>query len=358
MILAKKALVAMSGGVDSSVTALRMLEQGYDCLGMTMSLFDKAELGLPVEPGCCTSEDILDAQAVCNRLGMKHQVVDFATRFRGAVINPFLEAYAHGRTPNPCICCNRYLKFEALFQRAQELGYSYVATGHYARVRFDESSGRYLLLKGVDRQKDQSYVLYSLTQEQLAHTCFPLGELSKEEVRALAVEHGFINAHKHDSQDICFIPDGKYAEFIEAQLGKFPPGNFVDTHGKVLGRHKGIIHYTIGQRKGLGLALPQPMYVQALDVPGNRVILATNEELFSRHVLAKDINLISCPQLTGPTRLKARIRYHHVEQWATVTQPEEDLLEVEFDEPQRAITPGQALVLYDGDLVVGGGTIV
>ena len=359
MKLNKKALIAMSGGVDSSVSALRMLEQGYECTGVTMRLFCNEDIGVPIESSCCSLDDIQDAKKVCASLGMEHYTINFAERFRHDVIDRFIDAYAHGRTPNPCIDCNRYLKFEELFTKAQEIGCDYVVTGHYARIRYDEASGRYLLLKGLDPKKDQSYVLYSLTQNQLAHAQFPLGELEKTKVRELAEAHGFVNAHKHDSQDICFVQDGKYAEFIEQQTGKkFPAGNFVDTQGRVLGRHKGIIHYTVGQRKGLGLALPQPMYVKEIDVERNQVVLSTNEELFSSHVVAKNINLIDCEKITEPRRLKARIRYHHVEQWATVTQPEADTLLVDFDEPQRAITKGQSLVLYDGEVVVGGGTIV
>lgn len=355
----KKALLAMSGGVDSSVAALRMLEQGYACTGVTMRLFSNEDVGLPVEASCCSLQDIEDAKKVCARLGIEHTTINFATRFRQEVIERFITAYAQGITPNPCIDCNRYLKFGELFAKAQELGCDYVVTGHYARTSYDEHTGRYLLLKGVDPKKDQSYVLYSLNQEQLAHVQFPLGELCKTEVREIAVQHDFVNAHKHDSQDICFVQDGKYAEFIEQQLGKkFPAGNFVDVQGHVLGRHKGIIHYTVGQRKGLGLALPQPMYVKEIDVVRNQVILSTNAELFSSHVEAKHINLIDCERITEPRRLKARIRYHHVEQWATVTQPDDDTLVVDFDEPQRAITKGQSLVLYEGDVVVGGGTII
>lgn len=349
--LNKKALIAMSGGVDSSVSALLMQQQGYECLGATMSLFKKST--------CGGEDDVRDAAKVCADLGMEHHVINFADSFQDKVIKRFIEAYTHGRTPNPCVDCNRYLKFGRLFAKAQKLGCQYVVTGHYVRVRYDEAKGRYLLLKGADPKKDQSYVLYSLTQEQLAHAQFPLGEYCKTEIRDIAEEHGFANARKHDSQDICFVENGKYAEFIEKKTGrKFKSGDFVDVDGNVLGRHKGIIYYTVGQRKGLGLALPQPMYVKEIDVVNNKVILATNDQLFSSHVVAKDINLIDCDRIAEPRRLKARIRYHHVEEWATVTQPDEDTLVVDFDEPQRAITKGQSLVLYEDDVVVGGGTIV
>lgn len=347
----KKALIAMSGGVDSSVSALLMQQQGYECIGATMSLFQKST--------CGGEEDVRDAAKVCENLGMEHHVINFADKFREHVINRFIDAYEHGRTPNPCVDCNRHLKFGKLYAKAKELGCECVVTGHYAQVRYDEAKERYVLVKGADPKKDQSYVLYSLTQEQLAHVQFPLGAYCKPKIRDIAEQHGFSNAHKHDSQDICFVENGKYAEFIEKQTGKkFKAGDFVDVDGRVLGRHKGIIYYTVGQRKGLGLALPQPMYVKEIDVAHNKVILATNDQLFSSHVEAKEINLIDCERIAEPRRLKARIRYHHVEQWATVTQPDEDTLIVDFDEPQRAVTKGQSLVLYDGDVVVGGGTII
>lgn len=355
----KKAIIAMSGGVDSSVAALLMLEQGYDCTGVTMKLFSNDDVGVPKLHSCCSLDDVADARSVAANLGMPYYVFNFADRFEHDVIDRFVDAYVHGQTPNPCIDCNRYLKFDQLFVRAQELGCDYVVTGHYAQIGYDDTKGRYLLRKAVDPLKDQSYVLYSLTQKQLAHVQFPLGGLHKTEVRALAEKHGFVNAHKHDSQDICFIKEGTYADFIEARLGrKFPAGNFVDESGSVLGRHKGIIHYTVGQRKGLGLALPQPMYVKEIDTQNNAVILATNDGLFTKNVTAKNINLIDCDTITGQRRIKARIRYHHAEQWATVTQPDADTLSIIFDEPQRAITKGQSVVMYDGDIVVGGGTIV
>lgn len=355
----KKAIIAMSGGVDSSVAALLMLEQGYECTGVTMKLFSNDDVGVPKLHSCCSLDDVADARSVAANLGMPYYVFNFADRFEHDVIDRFVDAYVHGQTPNPCIDCNRYLKFDQLFVRAQELGCDYVVTGHYAQISYDDTKGRYLLRKAVDPLKDQSYVLYSLTQKQLAHVQFPLGGLHKTEVRALAEKHGFVNAHKHDSQDICFIKEGTYADFIEARQGrKFPAGNFVDESGRVLGRHKGIIHYTVGQRKGLGLALPQPMYVKEIDTQNNAVILATNDGLFTKNVTAKNINLIDCDTITGQRRVKARIRYHHAEQWATVTQPDADTLSIIFDEPQRAITKGQSVVMYDGDIVVGGGTIV
>ncbi len=355
--MSQKALIAMSGGVDSSVAAWLIREKGYDCAGATMRLFQKEEM--TAEPGCCTSQDMEDARAVADMLGMPYYVYDFADRFREAVIDRFVEAYENGRTPNPCIDCNRYLKFEELFLRGRQLGCDFVVTGHYARTGYDEKSGRYLLKKAADTSKDQSYVLYSLTQDQLSHVQFPLGELTKQEVRQIAREHGFLTADKAESQDICFVQDGKYYEFICDYTGRdYPAGDFIDTRGKVLGRHQGIIRYTVGQRKGLGIAFGEPVYVMKVDPEANTVMLGTNEELFTDTVTAKKINLISTDRIREPLRVKAKVRYRHKEQWATATQPDEDTLQVVFDEPQRAVTAGQALVLYDGDVVVGGGTIV
>ncbi len=355
----KKALIAMSGGVDSSVAAWLMKEKGYDCIGATMKLFQNEDTGVSDEHSCCSLEDVEDARSVARVLGMPYYVFNFADRFREAVIDRFIEAYENGRTPNPCIDCNRYLKFEKLFQRAGELGCDYVVTGHYARIAYDKSRGRYLLKKAADESKDQSYVLYSLSQEQLAHAQFPLGGMTKNETREMAERHGFINAKKADSQDICFVQNGKYHEFITEYTGKeFPEGDFIDARGNVLGRHKGIIRYTVGQRKGLGIAFGEPVYVLKVDPSANTVTLGTNEELFTDTVTAKKINLISVDRIREPMRVKAKVRYRHKEQWGTVTQPDEDTLRMVFDEPQRAITAGQALVIYDGDTVVGGGTII
>lgn len=354
----KKALIAMSGGVDSSVAAYLTKEAGYECMGVTMKLFQTEEVQVNDEHTCCSLEDVEDARSVAFSLGMPYHVFNFSDRFREDVIERFVRAYEQGATPNPCIDCNRFLKFDQLFLRAQTLGCDYVVTGHYAQIAYSEASGRFLLKKAADPAKDQSYVLYSMTQAQLAHTLFPLGGMTKAQTRAIANEHGFINAGKHDSQDICFVQNGSYADFIEQYLGKtFPPGDFVDTTGRVLGRHKGIIRYTIGQRRGLGLALPASMYVTGLDLENNRVILGFSEDLMSDTLTATDINLISVPHIEGAMRLKAKVRYRQPEQWATVTQPAPDKLHVVFDEPQRAITKGQALVLYEGDVVVGGGTI-
>lgn len=363
----KRAMIAMSGGVDSSVAAFLMKQQGYDCMGVMMKLYTNETIDvsctdpvtMPRANSCCTLDDAEDARSVAFALGMPFQVFNFSDRFAKCVIDRFVDAYKHGATPNPCIDCNRFLKFDKLFLRAKELGYSYVVTGHYARTDYDEKCCRFLLKRALDPAKDQSYVLYSLTQEQLAHVQFPLGGMEKCETRRIAEENGFINAHKHDSQDICFVQNGSYADFIEQYTGqKFPSGDFVDLEGHVLGQHKGVIRYTIGQRKGLGLALPAPLYVTALDLENNRVILGPHEALFSNTLDAKDINLISVPHIDGELRVQAKVRYRQPAQWATATQPDVDTLHVVFDEPQRAITKGQAVVLYDGDIVVGGGTIL
>lgn len=349
----KKAIIAMSGGVDSAVSAYLIKKQGYECIGATMKLFEKEE---ETENSCCSLRDVEDAKQVATRLGMEHYVFNFKGEFDEKVIKKFIHAYETGATPNPCIDCNRYLKFEKLFVRMKELGYDYIVTGHYARIEYDGK--RYLLKKAVDETKDQSYVLYSLTQEQLAHTLFPLGEYEKTEVRKIAEENGFVNAKKHDSQDICFVPDGDYAAFIEEYSGKkYKPGKFVDKTGKILGEHKGIIRYTIGQRKGLGLALPAPMYVCDKDTLKNEVVLCSNEELFSKSLDAEGINWIAFENPPETFTVKARIRYNQKEETATVTITGEDTAHVEFENPQRAIAKGQAVVFYDGDTVLGGGTI-
>lgn len=349
----------MSGGVDSSIAAYLCKEQGFDCTGITLKLFDNDDIAEPKEKSCCSLDDIEDARQVCRNIGIPYYVYNFKDSFKENVITRFIDAYEQGRTPNPCIDCNRYIKFEKLMRRAEELDFDKVVTGHYASVEYNEASGRYLLKKAADLTKDQSYVLYSLTQAQLKKTYFPLGGMTKDEVRALAEKLGLINAAKHDSQDICFVPDGDYAAFIEHYTGKtYPNGDFVDENGKVLGEHKGIIRYTVGQRKGLGLALPFPMYVKEKNLAENKVVLCKNEALFTRELIAKDINLITVSEIREPMRVKARVRYNQSEQPATVTQLDENTIHVLFDEPQRAISKGQAVVFYSGDYVVGGGTIV
>ena len=355
----KRALIAMSGGVDSSVAAyLTQLEQ-FDCIGATMRLYDNAPDEDCDANSCCSLEDVEDARAVARRLGMPFYAFNFKADFKKNVIDHFICSYECGLTPNPCIECNRHLKFDRLLQRARELGCEYVVSGHYARIRQDETSGRYLLHKAADLSKDQSYVLYCLTQEQLAHIRFPLGELSKQQVRAIAQEQGFVNARKGDSQDICFVPDGDYAAFMERCTGKtYAPGSFLDLQGNVVGEHQGAVRYTLGQRKGLGLAMGAPVYVCAKDMANNTVTVGPNESLYATALLADRWNWFPFPALTQPLRVSARARYNQQPQPATVYPEENGAARVVFDTPQRALTPGQAVVLYDGDLVIGGGTIV
>lgn len=353
-----RAMIAMSGGVDSSVAAYLMQQTGYDCMGVTMKLYENEDAGVPRGHTCCALDDVEDARRVAYALGMPYYVFNYKDAFREQVMARFAAAYQRGATPNPCLDCNRYLKFGLLETRARALGCEVLATGHYARIE-QLPDGRYTLRKAVDASKDQSYVLAWLTQEQLAHTRFPLGGLHKTEAREIAEAHGFCNAHKHDSQDICFVPDGDYAGFIARYTGRdCPAGDFVDESGRVLGRHKGIVHYTVGQRKGLGIAADAPLYVKRIDAAENRVVLSGNDALFSRELTANDFNWIAYDVPPRELRATARVRYHQREQAATVTVLEDGYVHLLFDEPQRAITPGQAVVLYDGDTVLGGGTIL
>lgn len=354
----KKAMIAMSGGVDSSVAALLTKETGDECIGITLKLFHNEDVGIERQKSCCSLDDVEDARAVSYRLGMRFYVFNFTEQFKETVIRRFVDFYKNGCTPNPCIDCNRYLKFGKLFQRMKELQMDYIVTGHYARVEYDEAKGRYLLKKAVDDTKDQSYVLYMMTQEQLAHIRFPLGKYKKTEVRKIAEEHDFVNASKRDSQDICFVPDGHYEKVIEKYAGeKAQKGDFTDLQGNILGSHEGITNYTIGQRRGLKLAAAQRLYVVDIQPKDNRVVLGTDADLYSSELVAEDVNLISCDSLKVPMRVSAKIRYRHKEQPALAWQDENGLLHVRFDEPQRAITKGQSVVLYDGDIVVGGGII-
>ena len=355
--MAEKVLVAMSGGVDSSVAAYLLQQQGYACIGVTMRLYENETAGIPRGHTCCSLDDVEDARAVAYDLGMPYYVLNFTEEFDEKVIRKFVQVYQNGGTPNPCIDCNKYMKFDHLLRWAESHGMEYVVTGHYARVEQDEATGRFLLKKGLDEGKDQSYVLYNLTQEQLAHIRLPLGGLHKTEVREIAEQHKFVNARKHDSQDICFVPDGDYARFMEDFTGKhYPAGDFLDENGRVVGTHNGAVRYTIGQRKGLGLAMGAPVYVCGKDMQANTVTVGPEEMLFDRIVYADEVNWIAIPELTGPLRVTARTRYHQVEQAATV-YPAECGFRLEFDQPQRAPTPGQAVVLYQGDTVLGGGTI-
>lgn len=354
----KKAMIAMSGGVDSSVAAYLMVQNGYDCAGATLKLYDNPQCSFPGHRACCTPSDTEDARSVAARLGMLYYVFPMHDEFRHSVIDKFADTYLHGGTPNPCIDCNRFLKFSALLDKARELGCEYIASGHYARREQDPETGRFILKKGLDPTKDQSYVLYAMTQDQLAHTLFPLGGYTKKEIRHIAQEQGFINADKPDSQDICFVPDGDYASFIRSFTGRdYPRGEFVDKSGNVLGEHRGLIGYTVGQRKGLGIALGEPRYVTALLPDENRVVLGSNEDLMSRELDAKNFNFIAFDTPPAEFRASARVRYRQAEQPATVCVTGENTVHITFDEPQRAITKGQAVVVYDGDVVIGGGEI-
>lgn len=342
-----KVLIAMSGGVDSSVAAFLLKNNGYECHGATMSLLSD------------NSGDIDDAKKIADALGFSFSVFDFQKEFKNFVVEKFVKAYTLGKTPNPCIFCNKNLKFSEMLKKADELRCQYLATGHYARVELDENTGKYVLKKAKDTSKDQSYVLYMLTQDILSRLILPLGDFSKPEIRRIAEENGLVTAHKSDSQDICFVPNGDYAAFIENYLGKtFPQGNFVLRDGTVLGKNKGIIHYTLGQRKGLGVSYTKPLFVCEINTETNNVVLGDNEDLFTDTLKAENVNIISGADLKEPIRCKAKIRYKHTESDCTAFVDSDGILNVKFDEPQRAVTKGQAVVLYDGDTVLGGGEII
>lgn len=349
----KKAMIAMSGGVDSSVAAYLMQKAGYTCAGGTMLLCNAALLGRENIPSPAR-----DAALVAQKMGIPFYTFDECDTFCRKVVAPFIEAYEQGLTPNPCIFCNKHIKFRLLLDKALDLGYEYIVTGHYARIRKDENTGRYLLYKAPDEKKDQSYFLAGLTQDQLSHVLFPLGELTKEQVRQIATEQGFVTAAKKDSQDICFIPDGDYFAFMKRYTGKnYPQGQYLDLDGNVVGTHQNAVSYTLGQRKGLGVALGAPMYVCAKDMDRNTVTLGPEKELFATTLIAEDTNFLPFESLQEPITVTAKARYRHAPQPATVYPMEGGKMKVIFSAPQRALTPGQAVVLYDGDLVVGSGTI-
>ncbi len=341
-----KALIGMSGGVDSSVAAWLTLKNGENCIGATMHLY------------AGNTQDTADAEHVARRLGIDFHVLDLKEAFRCKVMEQFVSCYEKGLTPNPCIECNRHLKFGAFLDKALEMGCDCVVTGHYAQIDYNETTGRYQLRKALDEAKDQTYFLYALTQQQLSHTRFPLGEKTKAEVREIAQKQGFLNARKRDSQDICFVPDGDYAAFLRRFTGKtYPAGNYLDLKGNIVGRHQGAVCYTLGQRKGLNLAMGAPVYVCGKNMEENTVTVGPNEALMRSCLRASDCNWISIDKPTVPLRVKAKARSRMNEEPATLYPEENGTVRVEFDTPQRALTPGQAVVFYDGDLVVGGGTI-
>lgn len=355
-----RVVVAMSGGVDSSLTAALLVRQGYDVIGATMQLWDE-ELpeADPEHRGCCSLSAVEDARRVSEIIGIPYYVLNFRKMFEKTVIAPFIKEYSEGRTPNPCIVCNRYVKFQGFLQRALELGAQYMATGHYARIKQDSQTNRYLLCKGIDQSKDQSYALYHLNQQILSHFLMPLGDYTKMETRQMARELNLPVAEKPDSQEICFIPNDDYKSYLSEHAPEaLKPGNFVDTNGRIIGRHKGLPLYTVGQRKGLGLAAGKPLYVLELNTERNEIVLGVGQDVFADELIAGDLNFISLDKLLKPMAVKAKIRYGSKESAAEVTPLGDNRVHVKFEQPQRAITPGQSVVFYNGDVVVGGGIIL
>ena len=354
-----RVVVGMSGGVDSSLAAWLLKEQGYDVTGVTMQIWQEEPHGFQeAEGGCCGIDAAADARRVAEQIGIPHYVMNFRQEFKDSVTDYFIREYLEGRTPNPCIACNRYVKWEALLKRSLAIGADYIATGHYARVE-QLKNGRYAIRMAASDKKDQTYALYNLTQEQLERTRMPLGSFQKEEVRAMAEKMGLLVADKPDSQDICFVPDGDYASYIKRHApGQVRPGNFVLADGTVVGRHKGIIHYTVGQRKGLGIAMGYPVFVLEIRPETNEVVIGKEQEEKSHHVKARNLSFMSEPDLDGRKRVWAKIRYNHKGAWCVAEKTKEDELVCTFEEPVRGVTPGQAVVLYDDGYVLGGGVIV
>lgn len=354
-----RVVIGMSGGVDSSVAAYLLKEKGYDVTGVTMQIWQEEDAcSVEENGGCCGLSAAEDARRVAAALDIPFYVMNFRREFKENVIDYFSEEYYSGRTPNPCIACNRYVKWEALLKKSLSIGADYLATGHYARIE-KLPNGRYALRRSATLKKDQTYALYNLTQEQLSRTLMPVGGYSKDEIRGIAAKIGLKVADKPDSQDICFVPDGDYASFLEKTSGKTArEGNFVTPDGKVLGRHKGIIHYTVGQRKGLGLALGYPAFVVEIRPETNEVVIGNFEESLTRTVRANRLNFMSVEDITSPVRVFAKVRYNHKGAWCTAQRTKEDEITCRFEEPLRAVAPGQALVLYDGEYVMGGGTIL
>ena len=360
--MAKKVVIGMSGGVDSSVAAYLLKEQGYDVIGVTMQIWqDENPLEEANEGGCCGLSAVDDARRVANALGIPYYVMNFKKEFKENVMDYFVAEYLNGRTPNPCIACNRYVKWESLLQRSLAIGADYIATGHYARIK-QLDNGRYTICKSVTDKKDQTYALYNLTQEQLSKTLMPVGEYDKEQIRKIAETIDLRVSKKHDSQEICFIPDNDYAKFINENATKEVPkeGNFVDMDGNIIGKHKGITHYTIGQRKGLNLAMGYPVFVVAIRPETNEVVIGNGNDVFGSQLICNKINFMSIPDLPmGETKeVMAKIRYSHQGAKAVITRTGEVEITCTFEEPQRAITPGQAVVFYENDYIVGGGTIL
>lgn len=349
----------MSGGVDSSVTAYLLKQAGYDVIGVTMQIWqEESEISLEENGGCCGLSAVEDARRVADSIGIPYYVMNFRKEFKEQVMDYFLEEYLKGRTPNPCIACNRYVKWDALLQRSLEIGADYIATGHYARV-VKLPNGRYTIKKSATEAKDQTYALYNLTQDQLSHTLMPVGEYSKEEIRQIAEDIGLLVANKPDSQDICFIPDNDYTKFIHDNTNvEIPAGNFVDLEGNILGTHKGITNYTVGQRKGLNLAMGKPVFVVEIRPETNEVVIGENQDVFATRLYADKLNFMGISDLEGEMVVDAKIRYSHRGAKAAISKVDDDILECVFEEPQRAITPGQAVVFYKDDYVIGGGSII